>query len=394
MNRQQADLINGWLGACRYVYNLAKETKLMAYHSGKSLGKYELMKQLVDLKDIEWIKSVPAQSLQNVIERLDFAYQNYFAKVKSGEINKCKQEYIAKRLAKGLEIKQKKLAEFGKPKWAKRDEYNSILFKAVSKTDTGFSLPKIGEVKIFKDRMPEGKLKTATIIKEYNAYYISITFECQSKDLYPVSENQAVGIDMGISYFSVDSNGCFVENPRHTIKYENILRVKNRALARKKKNSVKFMQIKRELNKLHAKIAGVRKDFLHKESLKYVKENSLIVCEDLKVKNMVKFGHLSKHISDVSWSNFFSMLRYKSAFYEKDFIQINPKYTSQKCNECGHVSSDNRKTQSEFECVKCGHQQNADYNAAINILGEGIALKRKREAVACALLLEPHSIYG
>jgi putative transposase len=59
-------------------------------------------------------------------------------------------------------------------------------------------------------------------------------------------------------------------------------------------------------------------------------------------------------------------------------------YTSQKCNSCGHTSKENRKTQSEFKCVECGHEQNADFQAATNILGEGIALKRKREAVACA----------
>lgn len=353
LSKEQSSLISSWIGASRFVYNIAKETKVEAYKYGISLSKYDLMKQLVDLKDVEWIKSVPAQSLQNVIERLDKAYQSFF---KGG----------------------------GFPKWAKKDEYNSILFKSINKTENGFSLPKIGEVKVFKDRSPEGELKTATIIKEHNAYFVCVTFECQSKNLYPTNDNQVVGIDMGISYFSVDSNGCFVENPRHTKKYENRLRVKNRSLARKKKGSVGFVNNKSELNVLHHKIANVRKDFLHKLSFQYVKENSLIVCEDLKVKNMIKFGNLSKHISDVSWSNFFSMLSYKSDIYEKDFLKINPKYTSQKCNICGHISKENRLTQSNFVCVSCGHQQNADLNAAKNILGDGIAFKRKREAIACA----------
>ena len=384
LTKQQTDLVCSWVGACRYVFNLAKETKLTAYKSGKNLSKYDLMKQLVDLKDVEWIKSVPSQTLQNVIERLDFAYQSYFSKLKSGEINQKKNEYIAKRLLKGLEINENKLADFGKPKWARKDEYKSILFKSVFKTEKGFSLPKLGTVAVFKDRMPEGKLKTATIIKEHNAFFICITFESESRNLYPTSESQAVGIDMGIAYFLVDSNGCFVENPRHTKKYEDKLRVKNRALARKVKDSSGFKKTKKELNKLHRTIANVRADFLHKVSLQYVKENSLIVCEDLKVKNMIKFGNLSKHIADVSWSKFFSMLDYKALLYEKEFVQINPKYTSQTCNSCGHISSENRKTQSEFECVCCGHKQNADFNAAKNILGEGIAFNRQREALACA----------
>lgn len=353
LTKEQSNLIDQWIGTCRYVYNLALDCKIQSYQKGVSVSKYDLMKQLPDLKEVEWIKSVPSQSLQNVIERLDAAYQKFF----SGG---------------------------GFPKWAKKGEYNSILLKSVSQTATGFILPKIGEVRIFKDRMPNGKLKTATIIKEGNGYFICITFGSQSKNLYPTGENQVVGIDMGISYFLVDSDGNFVENPKHTKKYEAKLRVKNRSLARKKKGSRGFRKAKTELNRLHTKIANVRKDFSHKVSLRYIKENSLIVCEDLKVKNMIKFGNLSKSIADVSWSGFFDKLSYKSKQYEKTFIQINPKYTSQKCNACGHIAKENRLNQANFHCVNCGHQQNADFNAAKNILGEGIALNRQREAVACA----------
>jgi putative transposase len=351
--KEQANLLENWIGTCRYVYNLALDTKIQSYQKGVNVSKYDLMKQLTDLKEVEWIKSVPSQSLQNVIERLDFAYQKFF----SGG---------------------------GFPKWAKKGEYSSMLFKSVKATNTGFLLPKIGELKVFKDRMPKGVLKTATVIKESTGYFICVTFSSQSKNLYPAGDNQAVGIDMGISCFLVDSDGNFVDNPRHTKRYEKRLRVKNRALARKKKGSTGFIRVKSELNRLHTKIADVRKDFSHKISLKYVKENTLIVCEDLKVKNMVKFGNLSKSIADVSWSGFFDKLSYKSQLYEKTFVQVNPKFTSQKCNSCGHIAKENRLNQADFHCVSCGHRQNADFNAAKNILGEGIALNRQREAVACA----------
>lgn len=353
LTKEQVNLLNNWIGTCRYVYNLALDTKIQSYQKGVNVSKYDLMKQLTDLKDVEWIKSVPSQSLQNVVERLDFAYQKFF----SGG---------------------------GFPKWAKKGEYSSILLKSVKATDTGFILPKIGEVRIFKDRMPKGKLKTATITKEGNGFFVCVTFGSQSKNLYPTDEKQVVGLDMGITYFLTDSNGCFIENPKHTKKYEKQLRVKNRALARKKKGSSGFRKTKSELKKLHSKIADVRKDFLHKISFEYVRDNSLIVCEDLKVSNMIKFGSLSKHIADVSWSIFFDQLRYKSKQYEKTFVQVNPKYTSQKCNSCGHTAKENRLNQANFHCVSCGHQQNADYNAAKNILGEGIALNRQREALACA----------
>lgn len=354
LSKNQSALIDNWIGTCRFIYNLALETKITAYKSGVSLSKYDLMKQLVELKDIDWIKSVPSQTLQDVIDRLDLTYQNFF---KGG----------------------------GFPKWAKKGEYNSIKFKSINKiSDYVFNIPKIGNVTIFKDRIISGELKNATIIKENNAYYICIAVGVESKNMYPVNDNQIIGLDMGISYFLVDSNGNYIENPRTTKKYERILRIKSRSLSRKKKGGAGFLKTKKELNNLHLKIANTRTDFLHKISFQYVKNNSLIVCEDLKVNNMIKFGNLSKHIADVSWSNFFSMLNYKSLFYEKDFIKINPKYTSQKCNHCGFIAKENRISQSKFKCIKCGHEDNADLNASKNILGEGIAFKRQREAVACA----------
>lgn len=79
---------------------------------------------------------------------------------------------------------------------------------------------------------------------------------------------------------------------------------------------------------------------------------------------MIKLGNLSKYIADVSWSMFFDQLRYKSKQYEKTFIQINPKFTSQKCNSCGHIAKENRVNQANFHCVSCGHQQNAERVAA------------------------------
>ena len=354
LTKEQTNRVDSWIGASRYVYNLALETKIEAYKQRKvSLSKFDLMKQLVDLKDVEWIKDVPSQSLQNVIERMDLAYQSFF---KGG----------------------------GFPKWAKRNEYKSILLKSVKQNEKGFTIPKLGFVNIFKDRMPSGALKTATVIKENNSYYLSVTFESISENLYPTNESQVVGIDMGISYFLVDSNGCFVENPRHTITYQKRLRVKNRSLARKKLGSNSRYKTKVELSKLHLKIKNTREDFTHKISIKYIKENSLIVVEDLKVKNMIKFGHLSKHIADASWASFSHKLEYKSKMYNKTFIKVDPKYTSQKCNSCGHTAKENHLNQSKFECVSCGHKDNADFNASKNILAEGIRLVRQRDTLVCA----------
>lgn len=186
------------------------------------------MKQLPTLKkEIDWIKDVPSQSLQNVLERLDVAYQKFF---------KCG----------------------GFSKWAKKGRYKSLLFKSVQlEKGLRFILPKLGNVKFFKDRIPTGKLKTATLVKETNGYFLSVTFETESKSNYPTCENQTVGIDAGISYFYADSKGNFVENPRITKKYEKQLRRANRSLAHKKKGSSNWKKQARLVSKLHSKIARV-----------------------------------------------------------------------------------------------------------------------------------------
>lgn len=353
LTKAQEATINQWIGTCRFVYNLALETKMTAWQKGVSLSKYNLQRQLPSLKDIDWIKAVPAQCFEDVTDRLEYAYQSFF---RGG----------------------------GFPKWAKKGLYNSITFRTIKQTEKGFILLKIREVKVFNNRKIEGKIKTATIKKEHNGYYISVSFESQSENRYPTNENQVVGLDMGLRYFLADSNGQFVENPKHYKNYEAKLRVKNRALARKKKGSNGFKKAKSELNRLHAKITNVRKDFLHKVSTQYVRNNSLIVCENLKIANMMKFGSLPKHISDAGWGYFFEMLDYKCRFYEKTFVQVKPHYTSQTCNACGYIAKENRVTQSIFKCVQCGYGENADHNAALNILGEGIALVRQREGVPCA----------
>ena len=315
------------------------------------------MKQLTDLKDIDWIADVPSQSLQNVIERLDVAYQKFF----SGG---------------------------GFPRWAAKHRYNSILLKSVKIDGNSVKLPKLGTVKTFKDRFVHGVPKTATIVREHDggrppAYYICITSRIKRYPIQLVSESQAVGLDMGITHFCVSSQGEYVSNPRHFAKYERKLRIENRSLARKKKASANWYKQKAKLSQLHAKIGRIRRDFLHRQSWRIVRDNGLIAVEDLKVKNMVR-SRLAKHISDAGWSMFRSQLSYKADWYGRIFVAVDPKYTSQICSECGHREKENRQSQVKFVCLSCDVEQNADVNAAKNILARALASVSQREALACA----------
>ena len=350
LTKNQQSRIDSWLGACRVVYNLGLEIRISAYRNKQeSVHKFELMKQLATIKDIDWIADVPSGSLQNVIERLDNSYKKFF---KGG----------------------------GFPKWANKRKYKSILLKSAYVIGNEVKLPKIGYLRMFKDGEIKGEIKTATIIKEVTGYFICITTDA-IKDIQNKDENQVVGLDMGVSYLYVDSNGQFVNNPKHFKKYEKQLRTENRSLARKKKGSNCWKKQAKKLALLHHRIANVRKDYLHKESTKIAKENHTVILEDLNVKGMSRNKNLSKQILDCGWATFRTMLEYKT-----NVIAVNPKYTSQTCNSCGQKDSKSRLSQSEFVCTGCGHISNADFNAAKNIkkLGEGIALNRQREVLVCA----------
>ena len=358
LNKAQEARIRSWVGACRVVYNLSLEIKIAAYKcNGSSVNKYELMKQLTELRaETDWVEDVAVGCLQNSIEQLDRAYFNFL-----------------RNYSKGV----------GFPKFASKKTFKSISFKpGLVKLKNGkVSLPKIGIVKIFKDEEIIGDIKRAVIKIDPTGFFICL--DCENVPKRFDSENQAVGLDMGLSFFCIDSNGNFINNPKHFKKHEDRLRVENRSLARKKKGSNSWVKQANKLALLHHKIANVRSDFLQKESTKIAKGNSVVYMEDLNISGMVKNKSLSKHILDCGWGMFKEMLSYKTTV-----VKVNPKYTSQTCSECGAVDSKSRISQSGFVCTSCGFISNADVNAAKNIKEKGILLDRQSEPIGCASVLK------
>ncbi len=368
LSATQTHRLNSWIGACRFVYNLALETKQHAYKAyGVNLSRFDLDKQLVALKEVDWIKDIPSQSTQDVLQRLDKAYQSFF---KGG----------------------------GFPKWAKKGKYNSITFKSIhrNKCEAGrFVLPKLGEVKTFYSReIPkEAKLKRATVIKKLDGFYISIMFSTpvQVPQYNPNSDNQAVGIDWGVTHFATTSDGEHIANPKVLEQFQRQLRIEQRSLSRKKKGGNNFKKQARRLSKLQAKITRIRNDFQHKVSSDLLRRSSFVGVENLKVRNMSRSAKgniekpgknvkaksgLNRVILDAAPSMFLDKLEYKAAWQGKTFVKVNPKHSSQTCSSCGHVDKNNRRSQAIFVCTSCGHQDNADVNAAKNILARALASVR------------------
>lgn len=345
----QKKRIDEWVGVCRYVYNMSLEIRIA---SRKSLVKmptaYDLMRQLKGIRSAyDWVQDVPVQCLEDAIKRLDMAYKRFF---------------------KGA----------GFPKFRGKKNFASISFRQSLSIQKGkIRLAKIGWVNFFEDRLPKGNIKGAIIKIKNGNYYVIVNTDYTPSFVGPNSENQAIGIDMGLAHFAVDSEGRFVSNPKHFSKHERRLRIENRSLARKKKGSKSWIKQVKRLSLLHHKIANVRKDFLHKESTIIAANYNRVYLENLNISGMAKNRRLSKSISDAGWGMFKTMLSYKTTV-----VLINPKHTSQQCFQCGHIDSENRKTQSDFICMSCGHSDNADVNAAKNIKSQGMTLVRQRNAVA------------
>ena len=331
-------------GITRYVYNIAKECREEFFKKGVKINYFDLSKQLTEAKkDFPFLKTVNSQTLQATLERLEDGYKKFFADIKKG--NKT-----------------------SKPKWASKKKWRSLPFKSIKATHNGFKLPSFGAVKVFKFKVPSGELRTATIVKEADGLYLKIVV--RKEDVETNRENQSVvSLDMGIKFFMTTSDGEFVENPKHLFNYLKQLRIENRKLSRMKKGGSNFKKQVNVLQRLHQKVGRVRKDFLHKQSSYLANNYDVVVREDLEITKMIKTSGFAKHILDCSWGLFFEMLEYKT-----NVIKVNPAYTSQKCSKCGHTCKENRKTQSLFECVKCKHTDNADYNATLNLLQRGQSL--------------------
>lgn len=375
---KQANLMLGFAGCCRFVWNKALALEKETYQAeGKRLGFYNLCKALRDWKKEEetsFLAGAHSQILQFVLKDLDQAYKNFF----------------------------EKRANF--PRFKKKGVHNTFRYPQGFKLDEGNSriyLPKIGWVRYRKSRVIEGTPKQVAVSLSAGEWYVSILTEREVVEHIHPSQS-SIGIDMGVAHFAMLSDGSTIEPLNSFRKYEKKLAKLQRKQARCKKFSANWQKVKSRIQRLHLHIANARKDFLHKASTMISKNHAVVVLEDLKVRNMSssktggkRKSRLNKSILDQGWFEFRRQLTYKLAWLGGSLIAIPPQYTSQTCSRCGCVDKQNRQTQAKFKCIACGFEINADHNAALNILAAGLAVTAcgAGKAQAPALNQEPaHSL--
>lgn len=339
---EQKVLLNKHIGASRFVYNLALETKQMAYVGNKhNLSCFELHSQLTALKEeLPWLREINSQSLQQSITNLDKAYTSFFKGQNSFPKFKKKSSSGSFNLPQRITIEDGKLII---PKFTKKNGIDIVLHRPL-----------------------KGEIRQATISKTPTGkYFVSILCETGEKNKAKpkISEETTIGIDLGIKDFAITSNGEVFSNPKYLREAQSKLKYTQR-----KYSKYKGKRTKKKIAKLHEKVANKRRDYLHQVSTKLTRENQTICLENLNVSGMVKNHKLAHSISDASWATFVSMLEYKAEWGGVNLLRIGRFEPSSKtCSNCGYIYKELTLRDREWTCNSCGAEHDRDVNAAINI---------------------------
>lgn len=229
------------------------------------------------------------------------------------------------------------------------------------------------------------EIKRITLIKRADGYYVQFAINRERNEAKELTGKE-IGIDVGLESFLTDSDGKKYENPRYLRKSEKRLKWLQRSLSNTEKGSSNRKKAIKKVGKVHLKIQRQRKDYAVKLARQLCLSNDKVFLEDLKVQNMLKNHKLAKSISDVGWRLFRNWLEYFGKVFKTEIVVIDPKYTSQKCSNCGKIVKKSLSVRTHC-CPDCGFITDRDHNAAINIVGQGMSefkLVEKKPSVRLA----------
>ena len=360
----QRELIEKTFGCTRYIYNNFLAERKNKYEESKiKVNVYEQLKELTDLKrEKEWLREIDSCALQACVYNLDDAFQKFF-----------RGNGYPKFRAKGVHDSfrtNNTLSTYKNKKYETiRVDFNKRII----------TLPKLKEVKFRGYRTTKeivGKIKSATISKDGNKYFVSILVEVPFTK-YSINPTSIVGLDLGIKNFIVTSNG---EKLKNEVKInEKRLKGLQKWLSRCKPGSKNRYKVKLKIQRLYLKIRNARKHMIYKLANNILKENDVVAVESLDVKSMYQVHKIAKHLKNIPISEFIRVLKYKSNWLGKKVIEINKYYpSSQCCNRCDYKNEEVKDLSvRKWTCPKCGMIHDRDINASINIMFEGLKIYMK-----------------
>ena len=354
-NRAQTEALTVQLSeACR-LYNAALQERIEAYATHrKSINYYDQAAQLTEIRKAGDLDLPNCHCAQDVLRRLDKAFKAFFQRMKRGQ-------------------------KPGFPRFKSRRRYDSITFP--SHGDGNKLLPSghlfvqgVGNIKAKLHRPLHGKIKTVTVRRQNERWYVCFSVEASAHTLPESTE--MVGIDLNLENFATLEEGNLeekrIENPRFYQQAQKKLRRAQRRVARRKKRSNRRRKAVILLRKIHQHIFNQRLDHQHKLARMLVNQYGFIAVEDLNVKGLAG-GMLSKQVHDASWASFIAKLAYKAEEAGRQLVKIDPRGTSQRCPCCAKVPK--KLSDREHVCTACGLITTRDHASAAEILRLGMSLQ-------------------
>ena len=408
-SQSQLSLMGEWLNMLRSLYNFCLRERIEAYEQVKApvMGNYCDLKTkaeccplacsvnknalygypwtkkgkrrsaggqqdscLPELKRARpWYKKINADVLQLLIRRLNKAFENFFEHGK------------------------------GYPKPKRRSKFRSFAYKPKQVKIKGNKtyLPGLGWMRFFNSRsIPDGfEIRTVTIRKKADGWYMAVQIKDDSipspVKVKPEEIKTAIGVDLGIKKLVSLSSQETVANPRFSEQLNRRKTIRQRRASRKKQGSRNRAKEYRKLARLDQKIVNQREDYHWKLANYLVNQADVVVFEDLNIKGMTarckpkkdpetgKYLHnnqaaksgLNKAILDAAWGKLKLKTKAVAEKSGKLVLEVDPRYSSQECSHCGYISPTNRDKE-KFLCESCGHYDDADVQASVNILNRGL----------------------
>ena len=367
---EQVQSINEAIRTTQFVRNKV----LRFWMDNRGVGKTKLFRHNTALRaEYSFVKDLNSHACQTAVERTLRAINRFYDNCKKQV--KGKKGYPSfKHNTRSVEYKVSgwKLSE-NKKYITFTDKKNIGTFKLIGSRDINYYQPE--------------QIKRVRIVKRADGYYVQFSIKLDPRDtVKPIKPSQkAIGIDVGLKEFYVDSRGDIVSNPRFYRKAEKQLNRANRQKSVKFKKSQKqsqnYLKARQRYALKHLKVSRQREEFVKRVALRLIQSNDLIVCEDLNVLGLIKNRHLSKSISDAAWSKFRKWLEYFGDKYSKIVIAVPPHYTTQICSNCGNKVKKSLSTRTHL--CNCGYVADRDENAAINILQLGLSRVGRTLTNAC-----------
>jgi putative transposase len=339
--------MNATLSECRWLYNHLLEARITAWEeSHVSLGLYDQHATLPALKvDRPSLATVHSQVLQNVALRIDLAMKAFFRRVKAGE-------------------------QPGYPRFRGRDRYDSFCYPQAPSgcklNGDRLTLSGIGTVRVVLHRPLVGTPKTCCVRRSPTGKWY-VTFSCEVEAIPLPESPEQVGIDVGLISFATLSTGEAIPPPKFFRKDEKALAKAQRLHAKESKGTPQRRKRRKVVSRVHERIGWRRKDFAHQNARRIVDRFGFIAVEDIHTNQMLHNHCLAKSISDAAWALFLALIASKAAWAGRQFIAVNPAYTSQDCSACGHRQK-MPLSERVFSCPCCLIVLDRDHNAALNIL--------------------------